>query len=125
VNAAIAGLPDPSWKIRELCGCQEGPTGDGGLHSQNVTLIFDNNTSARWVKAAMKLYNPTHFCVVYFGQQTDSTSRAQTPMLGGRSCHHLNDLLPPPAEDMINDSWVEWDNDVGTHRPNPRMFPMT
>jgi len=54
INAAIAGLPDPSRKIRELAGCQEDPNGDGGAYAHNVTPIFDNNTAARWVKAAMK-----------------------------------------------------------------------
>jgi len=61
VNAVITGLPDPSRNIRELWGCLEEPTGDGGPYACNVTPIFDNNTAARWVKAAMKLRNPTPF----------------------------------------------------------------
>ena len=51
----------------------------------------------------MKLSNPTLFCVLYRGQQADGTDGAQTPMRDGRSGHHLDDILPPPAEDMIDD----------------------
>jgi hypothetical protein len=46
-NAAIAGLPDPSRKIRELWGCLETPNADSGPYARNVTPIFDNNTAAR------------------------------------------------------------------------------
>jgi len=53
VNAAIAGLPDPSWIIREHWGCLEEPIGDGGPYARNVTPIFDNNTAAGWVKVAI------------------------------------------------------------------------
>jgi len=53
VNAAIAGLPDPSQTIRELWGHLEKPNGDGGPYARNVTPIFDNNTAAGWVKAVM------------------------------------------------------------------------
>ena len=125
VNAAIAGLPDPSRKIRELWGCLEEPNGDGGPYARNVTPIFDNNTAAGWVKAAMKLSNPTLFCVVYRGQQADGTDGAQTPMRGGRSYLPLDDILPPPAEDMIDDIGEESDDDGETRRPNPRSFPTT
>jgi hypothetical protein len=86
-NAAISGLPDPSRTIRELWGCQEEPNGDGGPYAHNVTLIFDNNTAGGWVMAAMKLSNPTLFCIVYCGQQADGRDGAQTPMHGGRSYH--------------------------------------
>jgi hypothetical protein len=125
VNAAIAGLPDPSRKIRELWGCLEEPNGDGGPYARNVTPIFDNNTAAGWVQAAMKLSNPTLFCVVYRGQQADGTDGAQTPMRGGRSYLPLDDILPPPAEDMIDDIGEESDDDGETRRPNPRSFPTT
>ena len=125
VNAAIAGLPDPSRKIRELWGCLEEPNGDGGPYARNVTPIFDNNTAAGWVKAAMKLSNPTLFCVVYRGQQADGTDGAQTPMRGGRSYLPLDDILPPPAEDMINDIGEESDDEGETRRPNPRSFSTT
>jgi len=53
VNAAIAGLPDPSWKIRELWGCLEEPNGDRDPYARKVTPISDNNTAAGWVEAAM------------------------------------------------------------------------
>jgi len=67
VNATIAGLPDPSWQIRELWGRWEKPAGDGGAHARIVTPIFDYNTAARSVNAAMKLNNPTLDWVVYHG----------------------------------------------------------
>jgi len=54
VNAAIAGLPDPSRKIRELWGFLEEPNGDSDLYAHNATPIFDNNPAAGWVKAAKK-----------------------------------------------------------------------
>jgi len=76
VNVVIAGLPDPSRRIQDLCSCLEEPNGDGGLYTHNVTSIFDNNTAARWGKVAMKLSNPTLFCVVYRGQQANSTDGA-------------------------------------------------
>jgi len=53
MNAAMAGLPDPSRKIQEVWGCLDEPNGDGGLYAHNVTPIFDNNTAARWVKPAI------------------------------------------------------------------------
>jgi len=46
MNAAITGLPGPSWEFRELCGCREKPNGDGGPYACDVTLIVDNNTAA-------------------------------------------------------------------------------
>jgi len=125
VNAAIAGLPDPSRKIRELWGCLEEPNGDGGPYARNVTPIFDSNTAAGWVKVAMKLSNPTLFCVVYHGQQADGTDGAQTPMRGGHSYLPLDDILPPPTEDMIDDIGEESDDDREMRRPNPRSFPTT
>jgi len=125
VNAAIASLPDPSRKIRELWGYLEEPNGDGGPYARKVTPIFDNNTAAGWVKAAMKLSNPTVFCVVYRGQQADGIDSAQTPLRGGRSYFPLDDILPPPAEDIIDDIGEESDDDGETQRPNPRSFPTT
>jgi hypothetical protein len=125
VNAAIASLPDPSRKIREVWGCLEESNGDGGPYARNVTPIFDKNTAARWVKAAMKLSSPTLFCVVYRGQQADGTDGAQTPMRGGRSYLALDDTLPPPAEDMIDDIREELDVDGEMWRPDPRSFPTT
>lgn len=83
VDAAIAGHPDPSWKIGELWGCRDEPNGDGGLHSRNVTRILDNYTAARWVQAVMKLNNQMLVCIIYRGQQADGISGAQIPMCGG------------------------------------------
>jgi len=68
VTSAIAGLPDPSQKICELWGCREEPNGDGGPYAHNVTPIVDNNTAAGWVTVAIKLSNPTVFCVIHHGQ---------------------------------------------------------
>jgi len=125
VNAAIAGLPDPSRNIRELWGCQEEPNGNGGPYGRNVTPIFDNNTAAGWLTAAMRLRNPTLFCVVYRGQQANGTDGAQMPMRGGRSYFPLDDILQPPAEDMIDDIGEESDNDGVTRRPPPGSFVTT
>ena len=123
VNAAIAGLPDPSWKIRELWGCLEERNGDGGPYARNVTPILDNNTAAGWVQAVLELSNPTLFCVIDRGQQADGTDGAQTPMRGGHSYLPLDDIFPPPAEDMIDDIGEESDDDGVTRCPNPRSFP--
>jgi len=125
VNAAISSLPDPNWKIRELWGCWEESIGDGGPYTRNVTAVFDYNTAAQWVKAVMKLSNPKLFCVVYSRQQPDSTAGAQTPRRGGPSYLPLNDILPPPAEDIIDDIEEESDDDGETRCPYSRHFPMT
>jgi len=73
----------------------------------------------------MKLSNPTLFCFVYRGQQADGTDGAQPPMRGGHSYIPLDDILPPPAEDMIDDIGEQSADDGGTWRPNPRSFPTT
>ena len=86
---------------------------------------FDNNTAAEWVQVAMKLCNPMLSCVVYHGQQADGTDCAQTPMHGGRSYLPLDDILPPPADDMIDDIGQESDDDGEMWHPNPRSFPTT
>jgi hypothetical protein len=52
VYAGIPGLPDSQQTIQPLWGCWEEADGDGGLYAPNVTLMFVNNTAARWVKAA-------------------------------------------------------------------------
>jgi hypothetical protein len=74
---------------------------------------------------ALKLNNPTLFCVIYRGQSADGTDGAKTPMRGGRSCLPLDNILPPPAEDMIDDIGEELDDDGVTLHPNPRSFPTT
>jgi len=43
-------------------------------------------------------------------------------MHGGRSNLPLDDILPPPAEDMIDDIEEESDHDGETWYPNPRSF---
>ena len=71
----------------------------------------------------MKLSNPKLFYVVYHGQQADGTAGAQMPMNGGRSYVPLNDILPPPDEDMMYDIGEELVDEGGTQHPNPRIFP--
>jgi hypothetical protein len=68
-----------------------------------VTSIFDNNTAAGWVQVAIKWNNPMLVCIVYCGQQADTTAGAQTPRHGGSSYLPLNDILPTIAKAMIND----------------------
>jgi hypothetical protein len=58
-NTAIARLPDRGRNIRDLSGCLKEAINDGGLYARNVTTIFDHNTAAGWVQAAMRLNNPT------------------------------------------------------------------
>jgi hypothetical protein len=45
------------------------------------------------------------------------------PMRGGCSSLPLDDIHPPPAEDMIDNIWEESDDDGETGHPNPRSFP--
>ena len=52
VYAGLISLPDCHQTIQQLWGCGEEPDGYGCLYAQNVTLMFDNNTAAGWVKAA-------------------------------------------------------------------------
>jgi len=125
VHAAITGLPDLSWKIRELCGCQEEPNGDGRPHAHDVNPIFDTNTAAGWIEEGMQLINPMVFWVIYRGQQAESTSGAPMTMHGGRSYLHLDDIWPPPSEDMIDDIRNELDDDAETWCPNPSIFLRT
>jgi hypothetical protein len=125
VNAAITGLPDPSRKIPELWHFLEEPNEHGGRYAHHLTTNFDNDTAARWVKAAMILSNPTLFRIVHRGQQADSTDGAQMPTRGRRSYLPLDEILPPPAEDMIDDIGEESDDDGETGCPNPRIFQTT
>jgi len=48
MNAAIGGLPGPTWIVRDHWGCREEQIRASGLHACNVTQIFKNNTSIRW-----------------------------------------------------------------------------
>jgi hypothetical protein len=98
--------------------------GDGDLYARIVTPIFDNNSAARWGKQVMKLPNRMHFCIVYHGQQADGTAGRQTPMCGGLSYLPRDDILPPPAENIIDDNNEEELDDIRvTRSPNPRWFP--
>jgi len=124
VNAAITGLPDLRRTIWELWARREKRNVAGGLHAWNVTPIFDNNTPARRVQAAMKLHNRTLFWVIYHGQQADNASGAQTPMSGGHGHLLLHDMVTPPTKDMINDIGEELDSDAGMLHPSPGSFPM-
>ena len=112
MNAAIAGLPDPSLEIRAVWGCEEEANGDGSPRTCYVTPMFDDDTAAGWVKSAMKLYNQTLFCILYRGNISDGTSGAQLPMCGCHSSHHLGDILQPAAENMIDTVRDETDNDA-------------
>ena len=73
----------------------------------------------------MKLCNPTLFCIVYRGEHADGTDGAQMPMRGGHSYLPLDDIIPPPAYDMIDVIGEESDDDGETRRPNPRSLPTT
>jgi len=101
------------------------------LHSTSSQTLLgapsDKNTfswCAGWVKAAIKSSNQTLFRVVYCRHQASSTAGAQTPMRGGHSYLSLDDILSPPAEDMIDDIG-EVSDDSETRRPNQRRFPTT
>jgi hypothetical protein len=85
--------------------------------------MLDIMTAARWEKAAMILRNRIIRWVVYYGQQADTTAGAQTPMNGGRSYLPLDDILPPPAKNMIKNIREESDDDGEKQRPNSRSFP--
>jgi hypothetical protein len=123
VHTAIAGLPHPSRKLREHWGCLEELNGDGSLYAFNLTPIFNNHTAAGLVKTAMKLSNPTLFCVVYHSQQPNSTDGTQTPMPGVRYYNPLHDILTPPAKDTMDNIVEESDDDGNMRRPNSRLFP--
>jgi hypothetical protein len=120
VNAATAGLPDLSQNILVNWGCGKERNGYGGPYARIVTPIFWNNTAAGQVKAAMKLINAT----IFLGYLLSPNSR-QTSLRGGCSFLSQDDILPPPAEDMIEDIREESDHDGDRWRPNRRSFPMT
>jgi len=119
LNAAIAGQPDPRRILWELWGCREERHSDGGLQAHNVTTIIGINTAAGWVQAGMKLNNPTLFGVIYRGQQATGTSGTQMIMPGGQMYLPVDDILPPPAEDMIDDIGDESDDDAEMRSLNP------
>jgi hypothetical protein len=97
----------------------------GGSYARTVTPIFNNNTATCWVQATMKLCNLTHFGVVYHSQKADSTAGGHTPMRGCHSSCYLDDILPRPVKDMMDDL-VEQSNDDGeTWHPHSRSSPTT
>lgn len=112
VNAAIASLPDSSQTFQELRGFLEQPYVDGGLPTSDVTSIFNNTTAAGWVKAVMKLANPTLFWVTDQGHLADTTSSTQMPMHGSHSNIPLDELLPLPAELTMDNNGEESDDDA-------------
>jgi hypothetical protein len=65
------------------------------------------------------------FCVFYCGQQADGTDGAQTHMCRGCSYLPLGDILSPPAEDMIDDTGEESDDDGEKRCSCSRSFPTT
>ena len=73
----------------------------------------------------MKLSKATLFYVVYCGQQADDTAGLLTPIRGGCSCLPVDDILPLPAEDMIDNIGEESDVDGETRHRNPSSFVMT
>jgi len=87
--------------------------------------MIDNNTAARCVKVAMKSSNSRVFRVVHWAQQADGTDGAQTPMDAGCSYLPLDDILPPPAEDIIENIREKLDHDGEMWRPNLRIFHTT
>jgi len=97
MNAAISSLPDHSRKIGELWGCREEPNGNGGPYSRIVTLIFENNTAARWVKAVMKLSNPRVLPNVHRTQLAHPTAGGQPTIHGGCSYLAMGDISLPLA----------------------------
>jgi hypothetical protein len=56
---------------------------------------------------ATKFYNSKRLCFVNGGQQDDGTADGQTLIHAAHSNLPLDEILPPPAEDMINDMWEE------------------
>lgn len=122
VNPTIPSLPDPSREIHKLWGCWEEPNADGGLHGRNGTPIDDNNIPAEMVKMAMKLHNPTLFCIIYHGQQADATSRTKPSVYCSHSYLLLDNIHQPPAKKIMNDSREGTDDDCERWLPNPPRF---
>jgi hypothetical protein len=112
VNAAIAGMPSQSQKIRDLLSWREAPNGDRGPYAQIITAIFDSNTAARLVDVGIQLNNPTLFCVMYRGSQGYNPARTDPPTYNGQSYPPLDDSIQSTAEDVINDIWEEWDDNA-------------
>jgi len=65
------------------------------------------------------------FWIIYHSQQADSKTGAQMPSSGGHSYLPLDHSLPPPAENMMDDTREESNDDGETWYINPGSFPMT
>lgn len=103
MNATIAGLPNPSWTMWELEGCQKEPNGGGGLHLWNFTSIFDDNNIGGCVLVAKRFPKPGLLCIIDYGQQANSISGGQSPIYAGHSYLSRDDILPhhPRMESTI------------------------
>jgi len=86
---------------------------------------WKNNTAAGCVKASMRINNPNFFWVVHCSQQADSAAGALIPMRGGHIFFPLDDFLPPPAVDVIDNIREELDDHAKKQHLNPRSFPTT
>ena len=124
-NSTITSLPVHCQKIRDGRGFWEESNGDGGQHTWNNTPTININTAAGWAKAGWELNNTELFSVVHLGQQAHSTSDAQRPTHSACSYLPLDDILPPPAEDMIYEIWEELDDHAETWRLTSRRFRRT
>jgi len=102
MHAVITHPPDPGCNIRQLSGCWEEPHGDGWPHTRNHTPIFDHNIATKWGMPAMKYHKPRYLFVIYRTHHANGQSGAQTAMCGAFEYFAVDDILPPPAEDMIN-----------------------
>jgi len=76
-------------------------------------------------KGSNKIEQPNDLCIVDRGQEVNGTVGAEMPMHGDRSSISLDDILPPPAEDIIDNIREELDDDGVTWRPNLRSFQTT
>jgi len=74
---------------------------------------------------SVEIEQPDHRCVMYCSQQADGVAGVQMLMHGGHSYIPFDDMLPPPAKDMIDDMGEELNDDAETWHPNPRCIPTT
>jgi hypothetical protein len=125
VNAAKTSLPDLNNKFLDLQGCWKETTGDGGQYTRNITPIFNQNTAARWVKAAMKRNQAWYVCIMFHGLQADGPASAQMSMTRGLSNLPLNDILTPTAQDMMENKNEQSADDAEMGHSNARYYPTT
>jgi hypothetical protein len=93
VIGVIAGLPDTSWNFQELWSCQKNSNGEAVVYTCNGTPIFESNTFAEWVKAAMNLNGWMLFWVVYCGLQANEAAGHLLHKRGGHSNQFWDDIL--------------------------------